>query len=93
VVLVGDRRPEDGHDPVAGELVDGSLEALDRFGEDREEALHDLAPFLRVLALGKVHRAAHVGEQHRDLLALGVVPSGLVHDRPKVTQVPASPRM
>ena len=26
VVLVGDRRAEDGHDPVAGELVDGALE-------------------------------------------------------------------
>ena len=29
VVLVGDRRPEQGHDPVAGELVDRALEAVD----------------------------------------------------------------
>ena len=73
VVLVGDRGAEDGHDPVAGELVDGPLEPGHRVGEDREEALHDLAPLLRVLLLGQVHRAAHVGEQHRHLLALGVV--------------------
>ena len=73
VVLVGDRGAEDGHDPVAGELVDGALEAVHGLGQDREEALHDLAPLLRVLLLGQVHRAADVGEQHRHLLALGVV--------------------
>ena len=73
VVLVGDRRAEDGHDPVAGELVDRALELGHGVGQDREEALHDLAPLLRVLLLGEVHRAADVGEQHRHLLALGVV--------------------
>ena len=73
MVLVGDGRAEDGHDAVAGELVDGALEALDRFREDGEEALHDLAPLLRVLTLGQVHRAAHVGEEHRYLLALTIV--------------------
>ena len=48
-------------------------------GEDGEEALHDLAPLLRVLPLGQVHRAAHVGEQHRHLLALAVVLADLGH--------------
>ena len=79
VVLVGNRRPEDGHDPVAGELVDGALEFADGVGQDREEALHDLAPLLRVLLLGEVHRAADVGEQHRHLLALGIVLRRLGH--------------
>ena len=87
VVLVGDRRPEDGHDPVAGELVDGALEPGHRVGQDREEALHDLAPLLRVLLLGEVHRAADVGEQHRHLLALGVVP-GRLRSPIKVTPAP-----
>ena len=50
VVLVGDRRAEDGHDPVAGELVDGALEAVHGVGEGREEALHDRVPLLGVLA-------------------------------------------
>ena len=45
MVLVRDRRPEQGHDPVAGELVHRPLEAADAFGEQREEALHDLPPF------------------------------------------------
>ncbi len=72
VVLVGDRGAEDGHDPVAGEFVDGALEAAHLVGEDREEALHDPAPLLRVVLLGQVHRALDVGEEHRDLLALAV---------------------
>ena len=72
MVLVGDRRAEDGHDPVAGEFVDGPLELLDRPGEDREEALHDVAPLLGVVLLREVHRALDVGEQHGDLLALGI---------------------
>ena len=72
VVLVGDRGAEDGHDPVAGEFVDGALEAVHLVGEDREEALHDLAPLLGVVLLGQVHRALDVGEEHGDLLALAV---------------------
>ena len=88
VVLVGDRSPEDGHDPVAGELVDRALEPGHRVGEDREEALHDRAPLLRVLLLGEVHRAADVREQDGDLLAFGIVLAGLVHDGTKVTPIP-----
>ena len=72
VVLVGDRRPEQRHDAVAGELVDGALEAVDALGEDREEAIHHLAPRLGIGALGEVHRAHHVGEENRDLLALAL---------------------
>ena len=70
VVLVGDRRAEQGHDPVAGELVDRPLEAVDALAQDREEALHDPPPLLRVALLGELHRPHHVGEQHRHLLAL-----------------------
>ena len=70
MILVRDRRAEERHDAVAGELVDEALEALDALGEDREEALHDAAPLLRVELLGELHRALHVGEEHRHLLAL-----------------------
>ena len=34
VVLVRDRRAEQGHDAVAGELVDRALEAVDALAED-----------------------------------------------------------
>ena len=72
MVLVGDRRAEQGHDPVAGELVDRALEAVDALAEDREEAVHDPPPLLGVALLGELHRAHHVGEQHRHLLALAL---------------------
>src|SRR5207247_4317821 len=39
VILVRDWRAEERHDPVAGELVDGALEAVDTLREDAEEAV------------------------------------------------------
>jgi len=70
VVLVGDGRPEEGHDPVARELVESPLEAMDALGEDREEAVEDAVPGLGVDLLGQVHRALHVGEEDGHLLPL-----------------------
>ena len=69
VVLVRDRRAEQRHDAVAGELVDRALEAMHAVGEDREEAIEDLVPLFGIELLGELHRALHVGEQHGDLLA------------------------
>ncbi|MCX5738622.1 MAG: hypothetical protein NTZ61_09035, partial [Proteobacteria bacterium] len=70
MILVRDRRAEQRHDAVTGVLVDGALEAVDAFGEDLEEALEDAVPLLGVELPGQFHRALHVREQHRDLLAL-----------------------
>jgi hypothetical protein len=70
MILVCDRCTEQRHDPVAGILVDGTFEAVDSIGQDREEAIHDLVPFLGIDLLGEVHRPLHVGEQDRHLLAL-----------------------
>ena len=70
VVLVGDRRTEERHDPVAGVLVDRALEAVDAVRQDLEEAVQDPVPLLGVDLLGQLHRALHVGEEHGDLLAL-----------------------
>jgi hypothetical protein len=39
MVFVRDRRPEEGHDAVAGELVDRAFEAMHTVGEDLEEAV------------------------------------------------------
>ena len=41
VVLVGDGRAEERHDPVAGVLVDRALEAVHAVGQDLEEAVQD----------------------------------------------------
>ncbi len=55
---------------VARVLVDRPLEAVHAVGEDLEEAVHDPVPVLGVDLLGEIHRALHVGEEHRHLLAL-----------------------
>jgi hypothetical protein len=70
MVLVRDGRPEQRHDAVARVLVDGALEAVHAVGQDREEAIEDPVPLLRVELAGQLHRPLHVGKQHRDLLAL-----------------------
>jgi hypothetical protein len=72
VVLVRDRCAEDRHDAVTGVLVDGPFESVDAFREDRVEAVEDPAPILGIDVLGEVHRALHVREHHRHLLALPV---------------------
>ena len=72
-----DRRTEEGHDAVAGVLVDGPLEAVDAVGEDLEEAVEYAVPFFRINLLRQLHRALHVGEQHGDLLALAFEADGL----------------
>jgi hypothetical protein len=70
VVFMGDRRAEDRHDPVAGELIDGALETVNTLGEDREETVQDLVPLFRIDLLGEIHRALDVGEKDGDLLPL-----------------------
>ncbi len=70
VVLVRDGRPEERHDAVPRVLVDGPLEAMHTVGQDLEEAVEDRVPDLRIQSLGQLHRALHVGEEHRHLLAL-----------------------
>jgi len=70
VVLVGDRRSEERHDPVARVLVDRALEAMHPVGQDLEEAIHDLVPLLQIDALLKIHGALDIREEHGHLLAL-----------------------
>ena len=72
MVLVRDRRAEERHDAVAGELVHRALEAVHPLGEELEEAIEDVVPLLGIELLGVLHRALHVGEEHRDLLALAL---------------------
>ena len=64
------RRPEQCHQAVAGEFVDGSLIALHHAGSAVEELVHDLLEPLRVQCGRKFHRSDDVGEQHCHLLVL-----------------------
>jgi hypothetical protein len=72
MVLVSDRCAEERHDAVARVLVDRPLEAMDAFGEDLEEALHDAVPVFGIDRLREIHRALEVGEKHRHLLPLAL---------------------
>jgi hypothetical protein len=72
VILVGDRRAEQGHDPITGVLIDRAFDAVDALGENGEKAVENLVPGFRIHLFGQIHRAFDVGEQHRHLLALAV---------------------
>jgi len=69
VVFMRDRRAEERHDAVTGVLVHRALEAVHAVGENGEEAIKDRVPLFRIELLRQFHRALHVREQHRDLLA------------------------
>ena len=51
MVLVGYRGAEQGHDPVAGELVDGPFIFVDLIHQDLETPIHNLVDFFRVQLL------------------------------------------
>ncbi len=76
VILQRDRRPEQRHDPIAGELIDRAAVALH---DDRcavHQLGHDLAQPLRTHRRRDPHRPHHIGEQHSDLLVLGMLGLG-----------------
>jgi len=72
VVLQRNRCPEHRHDAVAGELVYRAAVPLHHRRAAVGEIGHDLAQPLGPDGRGDVHRVDHVGEQHRDLLVLGM---------------------
>ena len=72
VVLVGDGRSEERHDAVAGELVDGPLEAVDRLQQVLEAAVHHPVQILGIETRGELGEAGAIDEDDRDLLALAL---------------------
>jgi hypothetical protein len=70
VVLVGDRRAEERHDPVAHDLIDGALIAVNRLHHAFEDGVEEFARLLGVAVGEQLHRALEVGEENRDLLPL-----------------------
>jgi hypothetical protein len=72
VILQSERRAEQGHDPVASELVHGAFEAVHAVGKDLEEGVENVVPLLGVELFGERHRALHVGKEHRHVLALAL---------------------
>ncbi len=76
IVLVGDRRTEEGQHPVAEELGDRAVVAPDGCADDAVGAGDDLLPFFGVEALGDRGRADDIGEEDRDRFALAFQPGG-----------------
>ena len=72
VVLVGDRRPEERHDPVAHDLVHGALVAMDGLHHPLEDGVEELPGLLGVAVGEQLHRALEVGEENGHLLALAL---------------------
>ena len=72
VVLVGERRAEERHDPVAHHLVDRALVAVDRLHHALEHRVEELARLLGIAVGEQLHRALEVGEEDGDLLALAL---------------------
>ena len=69
MVLVGEGRPEQPHDPVAHHLVDGPLVTVDGFHHSLEHGIEELACLLGIAVGQQLHRALEIGKEHRDLLA------------------------
>ena len=63
VVLVGDRRTEQGDDGIADHLVDPAAEGLDVEGQPLEAAVDQCLDLLRIHLLGERGEADEIGEQ------------------------------
>src|SRR2546421_5886715 len=70
MVLVRDRRAEEGHEPVAQELVHGALEAVDLGEHQLERAVDERVHVLGIERFRDGREAGGIGEEHADLLAL-----------------------
>jgi len=70
VVLMGDRGPEERHDPIPKELIHRPLVAVDLGQHHLEGPAHEAMDVFRVEALGEGGEPGDVHEEHRDLLAL-----------------------
>ncbi len=70
VILMGKRRAEQRHDPVAHHLVHRTFVVVHRFHHMLDDRIEKFTRLLRITVSEQLHRSFHVGEQHRDLLAL-----------------------
>ena len=70
MILVGDGRAKEGHNPIAHNPVHGALIAVDRLNHALEHRVEELLRVLRVAVSKQLHRALNIREQHGDLLPL-----------------------
>jgi hypothetical protein len=70
VILVGERRAEEGHDAVTHDRVHRTLVAMDGLHHPLEHGVKERAGILGIPVRQELHGALEVGEENRDLLAL-----------------------
>ena len=70
VILMGERRAEQRHNPVAHYLVDCALVPVDGLHHPFEHRIENLARLLGIAVGEQLHGALQVCKEHRDLLAL-----------------------
>jgi hypothetical protein len=70
VILVGQRRPEQGHDAVAHDLVDRALVAMDGLHHAFEDGVEEVAGLFGIAVGEEFHRALEIGEENGHLLPL-----------------------
>jgi hypothetical protein len=70
MVLVGEGCTEEGHDPVAHDLVHRALVAVDGLHHVLEDGIEELPRLLGITVGEQLHRTLEVGEEDGDLLAL-----------------------
>ena len=80
MVLMGQGCPEQGHDPISGELVDGAFILMNLIHQDPQAAVHDLVDFFGVQLLGEGSEAGHIGKQHSHQLSLTLQGTAGVQD-------------
>ena len=72
VVFAGERRPEEGHDSVAHDLIHHALVAVNRLHHPLEHWIQDFSRLLGIAVGKQFHRALEIREKHRHLLALAL---------------------
>ncbi len=86
VILVGNRRAEEGHDPVSRELIHRALVAVYGLHHALEAPVHDPVQLLGIHPGRQGRESGDVGEENRHLLALALdrTPIGedLLHEVP-----------
>jgi hypothetical protein len=70
MVLVGEGRAEERHDPVAHHLVHRALVAVDRLHHVLEDGIEELSRLFGITVGEQLHGALEIGEEDGDLLAL-----------------------
>jgi hypothetical protein len=72
VVLVGQWRSEESHDPVAHDLIDGALIAVHRLHHAFKHRVEEFPRFLWIAVGERFHGALEIREEDRHLFALAL---------------------